>query len=1145
MAIEMKDPYGGGQDTIELGRSTLPVRETYSASPSGMSANYSDAMSNAQQVFDALKQLSGTFKQMGEKNQALIDKEAIINADLGAAGGSMVANGGTGSLMSRNYPGAGSPDGAGFNPMGGGPSAEAQLVINSRRGEVEFTKRIATDPEIVALNANEALKTNPAEYQKALNARINAVLGEMGQGGQDSGNLRGYLGGASRAATTFSRAQGADAFGKAVEEAKKINEQSYNIHVANGAGQRSTQMAAVDAVQAMRVDPAKLYQYVAIENPQWNNNAVSSNGSTGLTQINDARWADIKAAMAKDGMGDIAARLTDRRDPKQNATAWAYEYSRNEKQAAAVLGRQPTTAESYLYWFQPATATKALQNKDASVSDIYSPATIEANPAVFKGVSTVGQMIDKVNRTMNADSGMHTQGRNVAAMPRQLINENTWRDNMTTTGYKWTDFKNSGVYGGTGQIDSRAISAVDQLSQHMGFKVGITSAHRSDSYNSSVAGSTHNHQTGDSLDISIKDPEQQRKAVTYLASIGARGIGTYGSHIHFDFGTGRPNQQKDVNTWSSGGLALQEVNAAVALGRQNAGNGNYYRQPGFQGKTASADPMELAIRDAANYGIPASRARELLVKNTVQGALDKAYSGDHNGAQADLGNFRNTFAALSDGERNELNRAHETIGNMAQHTYQREQQRAQQAADKAEGDFYKRAHEQADAGGPPLMPKRSEFPEGKQGELAFRSAMERGISINSPPEAVSNGNLIQATAELSAGPQAYVDKLFGQGKEDYRTLSLDKLRNRLTTSGQFTTSDVNKAMEAYEKVRTSLPESQGTAQAAAKHIYDESIKSMVYNSPMAVAIAKAEQIKFGDNVNPLSVQASLNQVKDRASAFFVQNYAALMEDAKRDPKFNGQALDGDTKLKLAQIALQNTQTVVANMSKAVEMTKGNMVKAAAPLQQVTDPTQFGQAVVEPQIKAELEKQGLVAENIRWNNFAIPQGAFTVMDKQTGQPVVEGGAIKMLTATGQPFYFRPEFNKAAAPNTPDQLTPAFNAGGQPQQAAAPQQPGNGRWEYTGPAPGMPDNFMTRTPGQNFANIAEMFKGIGSSGPGAPWLMDSPAQNFARFKQWVAQTGAPETMQSFMQWIAAKTSNPNNAPPEEAALPPKDQTRLQPG
>jgi hypothetical protein len=1056
MPIDMKDPYGGGQETIDLGRSTLPVRETYSNPAGGAGAKYADAMRNAEQITGALASLSSTFKQQAEKQQHQVDKEAIINADLVSGGNAMAANGGPGGTMSRAYPGAGSPDGAGWNPFAVGPSADAQLTINSRRGSEDFRKAISENPEIIELNKMDALKTNPAEYNRRVSEIVNKQLASLGGNGQDSANMRGYLGGAHTAAKNFASAQSSDAFSSAIQQGKELNEREGRQRVKEwqSEGRGPTQQAMVRALQDEGVDPAKGFQFVAIENPGWKNDAVSSNGSVGITQINDARWQHIKDRMQAAGQGQLAASLNDRRDPYQNARAFAWEYKRMEKEASAVVGRPATTGEIYMFWQfgDDNLARRILSNPDARVRDVVPANAIAQNPKVYPDPNaTVAQMTGNVNGIMNRDSETHRSYAPVTHQERQLITSETWRDNLSQMGYKWSDFRNSGVYGGEGQVDIRSISAIDQLSQFMGRKIGINSAHRSEAYNYKVTGTnTGNHPSGDALDINITDPTEQLKAAKFLSSIGARGIELTKGHVHFDFATARPNQTEPVRVFTSrdnpvSGDLLNQAKQAVEEGRANMGTGNYQRVAGFQGKPA--DPSELMIRRlGTEYGIPATKAREIVVQTTLNGALDKAYNGDVGGAHRELQNFRATFAALSNEEAVKLNQATESIHNMGTAQYNRDQQRKAMDADNALDGYIKRIHEQAKAepDKPAPPPRREEFPMTQQGEARYKSAQEMGLNIISPPASVSNGNLVQATSDLSGDPQKLVKDL-GIDKP-WTQVTPEELKRKMVPTGKYTPDDINKFTELYEKKRTSLPESQGYAKNAADQIYDVAITSMVQSAPMGVAVAKANSIRYGNNVDQLSTSQEMAHYKAAAKQFFVNNYAAQMEAARHAPGNNGQPLSGVERQQLADSALQMTQMYVSNMSEQVVAQKGSFQKAAQPVATLTNPQPQAQGILVEPVRKQLAAQGLELANVRIPNVAMPQGAQVVM--KDGKPVVVDGAIRMISANGQEMFLKPEYNvlTQGAPQ-PTQAPAELQAPAAPAQAPAAQKPLDPRLQQT--------------------------------------------------------------------------------------------------
>jgi hypothetical protein len=1039
MAIEMNDPYGGGQPDVSLGRSTLPVRETYTNPAAGAQARYSEQMSSADQIVRALSSLSSTFKEQGEKQQALVDQQAKLNIDLNNGANDLVNNGNTpGGVVSKLYPGGGSPDGMSFNPS---VSPGAQMQINHQLGARDAARFITEDPVIAQINANEALKLDPKAYNEALRTRLTQLEQEKSnaRGGGAMGSL--YRGGIASTFRSFADKQSAEAFQSSVNEIRKINDESGQRALNEAQPKTATQLAAVNAVKALGGDPAKLYQFVGLENQQWDNHAVSSNGSVGLTQINDARYATIIERLKREGRGDLAAKLTDRTDPAQNAALWAVEYDYNSKQAKAVLGRDPSTAEVYMYWQQPAKAEGILRNQDALVRDAIAPNVIKANPSIYgDGNMTVKQMLANVNQRANANSEVHTQYHDVRSAERRLITQDTWSDSLTQNGYKWTDFKNSGQYGGKGQVDSRTVMALDQLSTFMGRKIGVTSAHRDDAYNADVTGTTtKNHQTGDSFDIDIKNPEDQKKAAQFLASIGARGIGVYNGHMHFDFGTGRPNQAKDVNTWSKGGLDQASLDAAVASGRANASNGNYMRATGFQGKPM--DPMENQIRMLqTQYGIPPSKGREMVMKSFNQSALNMAYRGDAAGAQALLASGKNTFGAMSAEEELGINRSHQSVNEIQTALRSRKTQQDTFEASEALNGQIKAAeeHDEKNKGAGPYQLDESKFPATVQGHEAKKAARAILLNIGGIDADTSGGNLIQAKSEISGDYNAFAKKY---GFEDGSKVTPAQLKAAIYQQSprQFTPAHINDLLTTYEGHRQAAPQAVGEAQTQSK-IFKAEIESMFpMNSGAIAAITEAnarDKLIQGSATDPYSATREISKYVGMTDTFFQQNYAARHKAEMMGN--NGVPLSGTQKDTIARAALESTRIYAQSLATLVEANKADMAKVGPAAFSMQNPAQQFDATVMAAEKVRLGEAGLVAANVKYPG--VPQGSFVMIDNSGKPQMTPDGSYRMMTAGNEPFYFKPQYNVVpqGAPQ-PTEAPAELQPPAAPAAPAAPAQP----------------------------------------------------------------------------------------------------------
>ena len=83
-------------------------------------------------------------------------------------------------------------------------------------------------------------------------------------------------------------------------------------------------------------------------------------------------------------------------------------------------------------------------------------------------------------------------------------------------------------------IDDKLAALLQDISNHFGKAVNITSAYRTSSYNARVGGSANSlHVQGKAADISISGVSP-REIARYAESLGVKGIGLYSNFVHVD-----------------------------------------------------------------------------------------------------------------------------------------------------------------------------------------------------------------------------------------------------------------------------------------------------------------------------------------------------------------------------------------------------------------------------------------------------------------------------------------------------------------------------------------------------------------------------------------------------------------------------------
>ena len=617
MALLINDPFGGGQAEVDLGRSKIQLTETYGVSAGGISANYSDKMKNVDSLVSSIGQFTNIVDQKTKESQDLANKELMAAARAGEDIDTLRTGnqtGGAGGAIQRFVTGS-----AGATPAG-------RMAAEDFIGQNSYARAIAADPDYQKLINNNSLFEDGPDGVRAELSRINAkILAEQGAN-KSQAFLRGW------GAAFQSGLSSADQESLKAHTAK-INEERGRF--IEGVGARSAPAVALkvrsDAISTeLGVEPQKVHQIVAIENGSWDAGARSPTGVVGLTQITQDRYNEIKTRIARDNP-ELAARMKDRTDPESSLIALTAEIPVMEKQAQEILGRPPTTAEAYLLWNigagGGADVLKAIRDGKGDqpalsvASNDASRSAMNNNAPLYVG-KTVNQAMALINQKMKTKSDYHTQTTPVGAMKRVMFTEaDGIPEGSTRNNYTFADFKNSGVMGGSGQLDSRIVQAVDQLSSFMGRKIAITSANRTADYNAGVGGAPNSrHIHGDALDVKISNVEEQKKAIRFLSSIGVRGISAYAGHLHFDIGG-------DKNLSKRPDLTSDDIIALKAEGARDGSNGGYTRVAGFNGNAPSsfqAQVESLARQTGHGY----AETRKALLGGQLASMREMALTGN-------------------------------------------------------------------------------------------------------------------------------------------------------------------------------------------------------------------------------------------------------------------------------------------------------------------------------------------------------------------------------------------------------------------------------------------------------------------------------------------------------------------------------------
>ena len=1019
MALLMNDLYGGGQEEVKLGNSRITPRETYGASAGGINAKYADNMKNVDSLVSSLSGLSKSIGDAEQKQRDLDDQQAMVNRDVQSVK-TDAQTGGAGGGMFR------------FITGNGGPSPSMQIKLQEYHGQKAFGEAIQADPEYQRFVADNNVWSNRDEAVKRFNEIAGRVQGEYFQ--QNPNVSQNFKGGWAQSFASANQSASSAALQKQIVETQKIAEisakqEADKFHSGSGMWQSRSHSIATE----MGVDPAKIAQIIAVENPNWNPNAESPTGVRGISQITQGRYEDIVSRIRKENP-ELAAKMKDRTDPESALIAVTHEYKRMEQVASDTLGRPAKTSEAYLLWNLGEAGAKPILNAirsgqtDAKIGDIAVNLTdVNNNSGLYgqNGSRTVGEAMNLINAKMKTASPYHNFSTPVGAMKGQTFTEQTGiPEGSTQYNYKWTDFKNSGVMGGSGQLDSRIVQVIDQASQFLGYKVMPTSAHRSPDYNADQPGTAKNsqHTHGNALDIAVTDPDKQLKLAKFFSSIGVTGIGVYKGHMHIDIG----NREA---SWSKGSSVSQEqLQAAISEGRSLAGT---FRPAGYNGTTR--DPMQTAVQDSARRnGLAPSQARSIFLDSLKTSAEEAANRGNIGQSITMLSDaVRNYGPSMTSGERNTLFETQRNVSDVGVRLYEHEQKLKQIDADKGFQSEFARASK-LEAEGKPFIPDTTKFnmatPEGKAGYAKAKQVALFGTDMVTPD--VSNGNL--GIAKSKFYDKAYMKDLgFDEGKtpskEEFRSAALRKYK------GQLSLADLNALTEAYEGHRTRMPlaESEATRVAALQKGNLSNLLSS--NTAYLNAISKTF-----DPTNPRGVEQKMSDHTD----MLVNQFQKVFSDwYMKEMEATGQQPSGEVLNSIIKRSMETMQgDAQALAGRVIGQSSVNLPQGATPEQINAQRMQNPADVFDPRI---LTQQAL---GLRAPERAIPEvpGARMVVGPN-GQPVMQDGSYVYKLPDGTNMFYNPTFEAAMA--TPSSITnvageaelPAFSPRQQPAAPVAPVAP----------------------------------------------------------------------------------------------------------
>lgn len=791
------------QEVISLGSSRITPRETYSSSVNAINQQYADKIRNTEHLVHALGSLSQSFDAIQKKQQQSADENAVLLQD----SVDIMSNAKTETAAYNGNPVSGLVSGlfSGGSGVSASPTVQARLA--NAQGEKEFTKFAWTDPQMQRFLSDGALQTNPAAWRQQFEAFLANKREQFKQQAYDKYGAnhpfaKVYLGGFDTASRKLIDGLTDNAVRASAKEAQKILEDQYDGSLNQNANQTQIQGMMHVIPSQMGVDPAIASQYAAVENPKLIPFAKAGtpagglpSSAEGLMQITDARWADIKKRMASSGQKELAEALVNRKDPQQNLIAWAWDYTNGDlPKARAILGREPKTAETYLLWNAGSgdggkLLSAIASGSSASVRDIVGSTTIKNNPSVYgDGSATAQEVVAHLNSKMKQGSIYHTRVSPVSAQERHSFTENTWID-TPKWGYTWNEVSPSAV---NGQIDSRNVYALQQLSTNMGRKLVVTQKPED----------SQKAQEG-SITVAMPNAADKEKAIKFLSALGMSDIGVGDKTLTFKVSDAvKEGEVPELRLWSeSAKFPEEKVRLAANDSKSITDGGNYVRASGFNG--APMNPYEAMIQKGSQYGIPPSVAKDKVLQSQISGSLNKAYAKDWTGAMQQIIAVETGFPNLSEQDQQKLNQAKMNVLHIQDAYHAADKQREARQNESATNIVIEQALANPTI---PVNVQRSMFTSTQAGAKAFEDAQRLAANPSPLAPEISAAAVNDLTSRIESG--RFDHEIFdGNPPPTQQEMTLALTRKRLVNL-----ADAQKVAGQYMLIKQQLPTAINTSQ---------------------------------------------------------------------------------------------------------------------------------------------------------------------------------------------------------------------------------------------------------------------------------------------------------------------------------------------